>query len=604
MTDSLAARQRWAQSHYLRTSLTSHLYEYCGMTYKEDLATENYPSRIRKDQAQMESLISAIKSSKNPFIDCEDDLFNISSGKAATYEVRDYLLSIFEKGKVMYEQFVQCVIDDPANFEKPIKRQKISNFASMGAKVRCIRNQKVEVVKMERNLMGRLLILAIQNKIDMAIVLGLPMTPLPLVYGHPDGSLNKTAKSVLFHLLEAKVKSFPPKTIDVLIIDGFFFLHQLSNSSLPKTFGKVVRELLVKLCRTQAKIIHLIFDRILTPSIKDVERDLRATDERSAGYRISGPDQTRPQNFIKELRNDNFKREFVKFLCSALEDSSLSYIFSDKTVYVTQDSSCYSFIAINGTVIKKEEPSFFSSHEEADTRMIAHLATVKAPATVVIKTSDTDVLVIAIANHSKLTEGIHCYLEVGQLSKNTNRYVDVTKISLHLGISLSNALAGWHAEGGNDFNPSYAKKGKKKPFEMLENDESAQSAFASLGLTKYLSQQTIDEIEKFVCQVYIPARAPLKLKKVTAVNDLRHIMFLRSFKPTGKKPFSGLKGIDGSAMPPCRPVLYQQIQKAHFISFVWNNATKMSPGIKFISIYSSFNKIYYLRPYISATQPN
>lgn len=89
MTDSLAARQRWAQSHYLRTSLTSHLYEYCGMTYKEDLATENYPSRIRKDQAQMESLISAIKSSKNPFIDCEDDLFNISSGKAATYEVRD-----------------------------------------------------------------------------------------------------------------------------------------------------------------------------------------------------------------------------------------------------------------------------------------------------------------------------------------------------------------------------------------------------------------------------------------------------------------------------------------------------------------------------------
>ena len=296
MTDNLAARQRWAQSHYLRTTLTSHLFGYCGITNKDDLATENHPSRIRKDHAQMENLLSAIKSSKNPFIDCEDALYNISSGKATTNEVRDFLLSTFVQGKVLYEQFVQNVIDDPANFEKPIKKQKILNFASMAAKVKRVRNQKVEVVKMERNLMGRLLILSIENKIDMETIFGFPMTPLPLVYCHPDGSLNKTAKSVLFHLLEKKVKSLPPRSIDVLIVDGFFFLHQFNNSALPKTFGKIVRDILVKLCRTQAKTIHLIFDRILTPSIKDAERDLRATDERSATYRISGPDQTKPQN--------------------------------------------------------------------------------------------------------------------------------------------------------------------------------------------------------------------------------------------------------------------------------------------------------------------
>ena len=163
MTDNLAARQRWAQSHYLRTTLTSHLFGYCGITNKDDLATENHPSRIRKDHAQMENLLSAIKSSKNPFIDCEDALYNISSGKATTNEVRDFLLSTFVQGKVLYEQFVQNVIDDPANFEKPIKKQKILNFASMAAKVKRVRNQKVEVVKMERNLMGRLLILSIEN---------------------------------------------------------------------------------------------------------------------------------------------------------------------------------------------------------------------------------------------------------------------------------------------------------------------------------------------------------------------------------------------------------------------------------------------------------
>ena len=192
------------------------------MTNKDDLATENHRSRIRKDHSQMDALISAIKSSKSKslFIDCEDALYNISSGKAVNNEVRDFLLSIFEKVKVQYEKFVQNVIDDPATFEKAIKKQKILNFSSTAAKVKCVRNQKVEVVKMERNLMGRLLTLSIVNQIDMAIIFSFPMTPLQQAYRHSDGSLNKTAKSVLFHLLEKRVKSLPPKNIGVLIVDG------------------------------------------------------------------------------------------------------------------------------------------------------------------------------------------------------------------------------------------------------------------------------------------------------------------------------------------------------------------------------------------------
>ena len=177
------------------------------------------------------------------------------------------------------------------------------------------------------------------------------------------------------------------------------------------------------------------------------------------------------------------------------------------------------------------------------------------------------------------------------MSKNTNRYVDVTEISHHLGPLLLNALAGWHAEGGNGFNASYARKGKKKSFELLENNSSAQLAFGSLGSTEFLSQQTVDAIEQFVCQLYTPARAPAKLKNVTSVNELRHLMFLKTFKPTSNKPLSGLKGIDGNAMPPCHSVLLQQNKRANFISFAWNNATKMITGIKFISIYKFLTNV-------------
>jgi len=60
-----------------------------------------------------------------------------------------------------------------------------------------------------------------------------------------------------------------------------------------------------------------------------------------------------------------------------------------------------------------------SKHEEADTRMVFHLATVQLPANMVIRTSDTDVMVILLGNISKLHINIKVWLEVGLVTKNT-----------------------------------------------------------------------------------------------------------------------------------------------------------------------------------------
>ena len=37
MTNSITARQRWAQSHYIRTSIILHLFESLRITKKEDV---------------------------------------------------------------------------------------------------------------------------------------------------------------------------------------------------------------------------------------------------------------------------------------------------------------------------------------------------------------------------------------------------------------------------------------------------------------------------------------------------------------------------------------------------------------------------------------
>ena len=75
----------------------------------------------------------------------------------------------------------------------------------------------------------------------MAEVLRHPLTPVPLSLSHVDGTMLKPPKSALMKLLESKVKSTPPTSTNVTIIDAMFFMHLQVN--LPDTFGGVAKYL-------------------------------------------------------------------------------------------------------------------------------------------------------------------------------------------------------------------------------------------------------------------------------------------------------------------------------------------------------------------------
>ncbi|KAI9565233.1 hypothetical protein GHT06_009016 [Daphnia sinensis] len=127
---------------------------------------------------------------------------------------------------------------------------------------------------MERDLFGRILAIALEEKVDIRNVLEYPLTSVPLFFSHLDGQMNKTNKAKLFKILEDRVKhQSPTTTIDVTIIDGFFFLHLCHD--LPSSFIKSSRHILQRIRAFRTKKIHLIFDRVPSPSIKDRERDKR-----------------------------------------------------------------------------------------------------------------------------------------------------------------------------------------------------------------------------------------------------------------------------------------------------------------------------------------
>lgn len=573
ITNSISARKRWALSHSIRTTLTSHMLEALNINKREDVTNASRPHVVKKDNVALKILLAEIENNINPF-NCEinkECLFNISTGKSASDKTKEFLLNIVSIGDTRRNNFITDCATDKSRFEKSIRKQEVSTFASEN-KIKIKKsNGKMEVVRFDRDLTGRILALSLENKIDLMSVLSFPLTPVPLSLGHIDGSLNKTDKSSLFKLLEKEVTSQPPDQIHCTIIDGFFLLHLIGET--PQTFGKLAVHILKKVCHHPGNTIHLVFDKFISPSIKDIERDKRASlYERNTEFCIQGPEQRRPSDFKRALRNDNFKQSLVKFCCEFWKNDICKEIIGNKIIYVNSDDICFKFSCIDEQIQREVIDDLSSSHEEADTRIIFHMSKVEAYSNVVIRASDTDIIVIILGNMHKLPTTLNIWMEIGTASKNTCRFVDIRAISNSLGPDLCKALPAFHSLTGCDYTAAFSGKGKVKPFALLRNDNNVQKIFGTFGQQENISREQVDCVEKFICAIY-------KKAKLCDVNEARFDIFMSHIKPTKKTgPLDNLKKMDGSMLPPCKSVLEFKIKRLNQVCAIWNSATLKTPS--------------------------
>ena len=87
---------------------------------------------------------------------------------------------------------------DSSRFEKPLKRRKVRNFASVAIKSKIRgKDEKVVELKTTRDLLGRLVYLACTRKIELAKVFPFPLTPVPLSLASIFGTVKKTPKYTL-----------------------------------------------------------------------------------------------------------------------------------------------------------------------------------------------------------------------------------------------------------------------------------------------------------------------------------------------------------------------------------------------------------------------
>ena len=93
-------------------------------------------------------------------------------------------------------------------------------------------------------------------------------------------------------------------------------------------------------------------------------------------------------------------------------------------------------------------------------------------------------------------------MDVGLSSSNNRRYIEVNKLGTVLGQSICDALPAVHAFTGCDYTAAFVRKGKVRPFSLVEKSTLFQKAFAALGESQEVTPETESTIESFVCAMY------------------------------------------------------------------------------------------------------
>ncbi|GFV03419.1 uncharacterized protein TNCV_596271 [Trichonephila clavipes] len=279
-----------------------------------------------------------------------------------------------------------------------------------------------------------------------------------------------------------------------------------------------------------------------------------------------GPNQIRHHNFAGKLKNTQFKEALVKFVIDHWANDSMHSFIGNKTIYLSFDK-CYSYRVVNNQVIRSIKESLsWEEHEEAYTRIINHICQISVDAQVVVRCSDSDILIILLGNLDHLNASLKLWNQWGV--GNHERLISINDLYQDLGISLSKALPCFHAMTGCDYTPEFFRKGKLKPFKLLEK-----SAEYQLVCQEIITDDddelegTFATLEKFICHMY-------GVPNSSNVNDVRFYPFSKTYesKKLDDNFEKKCRSFDSLSLPPCKAELYQHLLRVRYVTKYWRKA--------------------------------
>ena len=182
-----------------RTMFLKQLKDMTGISSTPARHTEFQPSRITKDEADIEKLIEMLdKSWINPF-EQSCNIVSLSTGKIAPVDVAGDLMKAHEVGEQKYMEFHnQRLASNPTKkFHGTLPRQKLKTFSVIANQKTVKAAGKNVVVKADRTLFAHMVLIAQSRNLQIQDVLTYPLGPVPWSLATDQGSLRKTAKAVL-----------------------------------------------------------------------------------------------------------------------------------------------------------------------------------------------------------------------------------------------------------------------------------------------------------------------------------------------------------------------------------------------------------------------
>lgn len=520
-TNSLYARQRWSETHTARKAIITHMIEHLKLSEPSENSTN-----VRQNQiftSQVKHFIEEVQANIDPFSKelSHSKLFNLTTGKAASDDTLEFLLKSESNGAEQMKIFTEECRNDNSRFQKPIKRNILKNFTTEIFKRKGSSKKAVDDTKHERNILGQILCLAMRGSIDLNRILSFPLTTTPHSLAHYDGTMIQNSKgNELVSLLMAKVsiQQTCSSGYDVEVVDGFYLLNGLKDT--PTKYGLFASFLLKHICRTDAREIHIIFDKNKSPSLKDLNLKEELVDRLPlSSIKINGENQERASSLSKCLLHHEFREELVKFLIKYWSESSINEILNEKRVFVSFDNSCYVFS-------KDCEPgktlsSFLNNHTEVESKIVFHLNKIRAKNILVRTSKPEKLLVYLVYNMQYWIQDKTIWMEIGNINKNSLEQINVNNIYSSLNSTMVKALPAWYIFTGCDYEPSFFGKGRKSCFKHFDMTPEFQFAFANFGIHEP-SERDIEIIEKFTCQLYG--------NSCEKVNDARAKMFEKAYK--------------------------------------------------------------------------
>ena len=514
------------------------------------------PHEIKKSEEKVSKILQVMTedflSPFSPDLD-KTKLYNLASGKPLPDDVATHLLSVEERGKLLFHDFNNRLCNEEDTnllLFDPIKRVPWKGFADAEKKVKIKAKSKAKDVEVQRDILGQLVAISTANKaaVDVDKALEYPLAPVPLSLATSDGSRRKTCKSKLLDAALSSVVADIDITDDAscYIIDLVATIRSIVR--VPNTFRDLALKLLNEIPRRYT-LIYVACDTYADFSIKNAERLLRGdADEfiiKTSNIRI-------PPDFKAFLSNGANKERLFQLIEEVWAENAPK--LGERVIYFARKNQCQK-LSRDGAVSVEE---LQDNHEEADTKICyllhhAHQVNQGEYTKCVVRScsGDIDIPIILLGNE---LPNLHVLID-NSTGKNRKLY-DLS--ACVLSTIQKQALVGLHAFTGNDYVSSFLRKGKKACWNKMKDNQEFLETFSLLGTDVEPSENVVRGLEKYVCSLYAETR-------LDAVNDARRKIFWRTFARDKKIT-------DLSLLPPCGASLRKHIQRSSYVASLWRQA--------------------------------